>query len=98
MLLPLGLLWLAIGATVGFIVSKFVNLRGDDALGGIAVAALGAVALGAGCNVWSGHGLTGWNVWSCLLAGIGAVIAVTIWHIIRAFFVSRERGTVRRSY
>jgi uncharacterized membrane protein YeaQ/YmgE (transglycosylase-associated protein family) len=98
MLLPLMLLWLAIGAAVGYFVSKVVNLRGDDPLGGIAVAAVGAGVLGVACNLFTGYGLTGWNIWSCALAAAGGAVAVAIWHVVRAFFVSHDRGTVRRSY
>lgn len=98
MLFPFMLLWLAIGAFIGFVVSKVVNLRGDAPIGGIGVAALGAAATGITYNLYSGNGLNTWHIWSCLAAAAGAAVAVTVWHLVRSRYVSHETVHMRRSY
>jgi uncharacterized membrane protein YeaQ/YmgE (transglycosylase-associated protein family) len=98
MLFPLLLLWGAIGATIGFFVSKIVNLRGDAPIGGIGVSALSGAIAGLAWNLFSGHGFTEWTRWSCLWALIGAAVGVTVWHLIRSRYVSHAQASFRRSY
>lgn len=90
--------WIITGLIVGFIVSKVVNLRGDDPKLGIGVAAIAGLIGGIGYTVKSGAGVVGFNLWCIITAAICALIAVIAWHLIRSRSVSRERQTVRRSY
>ncbi len=98
MLFPLLLLWVAIGAIIGFVVSKIVNLRGDAPIGGIGVSALSGGIAGLTWNLFSGHGFADWTRWSCLWAAIGAGVGVAIWHVIRSRYVNHAQGSIRRSY
>lgn len=95
----LGLLgWIAVGLILGFIVSKVLNLHGDDPRLGIGVAVAGALIVGWIYCMISGTGIMLWNPWSILFAAIGAGIGLTIWHGIRSRYIPKEKGTVRRSY
>jgi uncharacterized membrane protein YeaQ/YmgE (transglycosylase-associated protein family) len=90
--------WVVIGLVVGFVVSKLINLRGDDPKLGVFAAVGGAVAAGVLHAVVSGAGVTAWNFWSLLFAAIGAAVAVAAWHLIRSRSISRERYVPRQSY
>jgi uncharacterized membrane protein YeaQ/YmgE (transglycosylase-associated protein family) len=90
--------WIVIGAVVGFIASKFVNLRGDDVRFGVACAIAGAVLAGILHAVIGGNGLNPWQPWGAVFAAIGGVVGATLWHVIRGRSISHDKGTVRRSY
>ena len=90
--------WLVVGMVVGFIVSKALNLHGDDPKLGIAVAGGGAIAGGFLYSLISGTPIEAWNPWSILFAAVGAVAGAAIWHGVRSRFVSRASYTTRRSY
>lgn len=74
--------WVLVGLLVGFIISKVLDLHGDDPRLGIGVAA----------------GVSAFNIWSLLFAAVGAGVAVAVWHMIRSKYVSRAPYTRRSSY
>ena len=90
--------WIVIGLLVGFVVSRILNLHGDDPRLGIVAGIAGAIVVAVGYTLFSGAGVTPWNVWSMLFAAIGAAIALGVWHGVRSRFVSRAPQTHRRSY
>lgn len=90
--------WVLLGLLVGFIISKLVNLRGDDPLIGILAGLAGGIAGGIGHAVFSGRGVIAWDVWNLLFAVVGAAAGASAWHAIRSRSISHERGTVRSSY
>lgn len=90
--------WILTGIIVGFVVSKVVNLRGDDPKLGIGVAAIAALLGGIVYTVRSGIGIVGFNLWCIITAAICAVVAVIVWHVIRSRSVSHEQQSIRRSY
>ena len=90
--------WVIIGLIVGFVASKLVNLRGDDPRLSIGVAAVGAVVGGAVYTFISGTGVAAWNPWSMVFAGIGGILAATVWHAVRSRYISHERYVPRKSY
>ena len=64
--------WIAVGLLVGFIVSKFLDLHGDDPRLGFAVAAGSAiVAAFIYTNIISGAAVSPWNLWSWIIASSG---------------------------
>jgi uncharacterized membrane protein YeaQ/YmgE (transglycosylase-associated protein family) len=74
--------WLFFGLITGFIASKIVNARGEGCFIDIALGVIGAVLGGAifgflGHPVWFHFSLG-----SMLVAIIGAVIVLLIWHAI----------------
>lgn len=72
--------WIILGLCAGYLGSKIVNHTGSgvvvDTLLGIAGAVVGGFAfrfLGLG-------GVTGLNLWSLLVAVVGAVLALVVYH------------------
>ena len=95
----LGLIgWIVVALLIGFIVSKVLNLHGDDPRLGIGVAVAGALIVGWIYCMASGTGITPWNPLSILFAAIGAGVALAIWHGIRSRYISKAQGSIRRSY
>jgi uncharacterized membrane protein YeaQ/YmgE (transglycosylase-associated protein family) len=90
--------WVVIGAIIGFIVSKLVNLRGDDPKLGVGAAVAGAIVAGVLHAMLSGAAVSAWNTWSVLSALAGAVVAVIVWHLVRSRTISHDVQTARRSY
>ena len=90
--------WVVIGLIVGFIVSKVLDLHGDDPKLGIAVAGVGAVVGGILYSVISGVEVSAFNPWSILSAAVGAGAGAAVWHGVRSRYVSRAAYTTRRSY
>jgi uncharacterized membrane protein YeaQ/YmgE (transglycosylase-associated protein family) len=72
--------WVVFGLFVGFIASKFVDLRGDDPRLGICMGALGGFVGGWLYSLFSGSAVTYFNTRSLLFAGIAAVVAAAAWH------------------
>jgi uncharacterized membrane protein YeaQ/YmgE (transglycosylase-associated protein family) len=90
--------WIVLGLAVGFVASKMINLRGDDPRLGIGVAAGGAILAGALYSVFSGNGVSAWNLWCGTVAALGAVLGAAVWHGVRSRYASNERQTTRSSY
>ena len=90
--------WVVVGLVAGFIVSKVINLHGDDPKLGIGVSAGGAVVGGFLYSLVSGDLVSAWNFWSIVFAALGAGAGAAIWHGVRSRYVSRESYSVRRSY
>ena len=90
--------WLVIGLLVGFIVSKTLDLHGDDPRLGIAVAVGGAIVFAALYTIISGAGVSAFNIWSIIFAAVGASAGAVTWHTIRSKYVSRTPYSRRSSY
>jgi drug/metabolite transporter (DMT)-like permease len=90
--------WLLLGLLVGFIISKSIDLHGDDPLIGILAGLGGAVVGGVGHAFLSGRGVVAWDMWNMLFTILGAAAGAGLWHGIRSRSISHERGTVRSSY
>lgn len=89
--------YLVIGAVVGAIATKIVDLRGDSPLLGVGAALAGAVLLGMIYRFASGN-VELWSLLGLGLAVVGAAVGVTIFHLVRSRSISRDRQTVRSSY
>ena len=90
--------WIVVGLLIGFIATKFVNLRGDDPRLGIFVAAGGAVVAAALYSFFSGTGVGAWTPWTLVAAAVGATAGAVVWHAVRSRYVSHERYVPRSSY
>ncbi len=77
------LAWIVLGLLAGFIGSKIVNKSGEGLLLDIVLGILGAVAGGWLFNEFGHAGVTGLNLYSLLVAVIGAVVLLVIYHAIR---------------
>jgi uncharacterized membrane protein YeaQ/YmgE (transglycosylase-associated protein family) len=77
------LAWIILGLLAGFIGSKIVNKSGEGILLDIVLGVLGAVAGGWLFNRFGAAGVTGLNLYSLLVAVIGAVVLLVIYHALR---------------
>jgi uncharacterized membrane protein YeaQ/YmgE (transglycosylase-associated protein family) len=75
--------WIVLGLIAGFIGSKLVNKHGEGMLGDILLGMVGAVVGGWVFHAIGSAGVTGFNIWSLLVAVIGAVVVLVIYHAIR---------------
>ncbi|HZS06339.1 MAG TPA: GlsB/YeaQ/YmgE family stress response membrane protein [Blastocatellia bacterium] len=77
------LAWIVLGLISGFIASKIVNKTGEGVLLDIVLGVVGAVIGGWVFNTFGMAGVTGLNLWSLLVAVIGAVLFLVIYHALR---------------
>jgi uncharacterized membrane protein YeaQ/YmgE (transglycosylase-associated protein family) len=77
------LAWIILGLIAGFIGSKIVNKTGEGMLLDIILGIVGAVIGGWVFNRFGGAGVTGLNLYSLLVAVIGSVLFLVIYHAIR---------------
>jgi uncharacterized membrane protein YeaQ/YmgE (transglycosylase-associated protein family) len=74
--------WIILGLIAGFIASKIVNKTGEGVLLDIILGIAGALVGGYLFNVFGAVGVTGFNLWSMLVAVIGAIVILVIYHAI----------------
>jgi uncharacterized membrane protein YeaQ/YmgE (transglycosylase-associated protein family) len=77
------LAWIILGLIAGFIGSKIVNKTGEGMLLDIILGIVGAVIGGWVFNRFGAAGVTGLNLYSLLVAVIGSVLFLVIYHAIR---------------
>jgi uncharacterized membrane protein YeaQ/YmgE (transglycosylase-associated protein family) len=77
------LAWIVLGLLAGFIGSKLVNKRGEGILLDIILGVVGAIAGGWLFNLFGASGVTGLNLYSLLVAVVGAVVVLVVYHAIR---------------
>ena len=77
------LTWIVLGLVAGFIGSKIVNKTGEGILLDIVLGIVGAVVGGWLFSAFGSSGVTGLNLYSLLVAVIGAVIFLFAYHGIR---------------
>jgi uncharacterized membrane protein YeaQ/YmgE (transglycosylase-associated protein family) len=76
------LAWIILGLIAGFIASKLVNKRGEGLFLDIILGIVGAIVGGWLFNRFGAAGVTGLNVYSLIVAVIGAVVFLLIYHAI----------------
>jgi uncharacterized membrane protein YeaQ/YmgE (transglycosylase-associated protein family) len=77
------LAWIVLGLIAGFIASKIVNKHGEGFFLDIILGIVGAVAGGWIFSAFGAHGVTGVNLYSILVAVVGAVVVLAIYHALR---------------
>jgi uncharacterized membrane protein YeaQ/YmgE (transglycosylase-associated protein family) len=76
------LAWLVLGLIAGFIGSKIVNRSGEGLVLDIVLGVVGAVVGGFLFNTFGAAGVTGLNLYSLLVAVIGAVVVLVLYHML----------------
>ncbi len=74
--------WIIFGLITGFIASKVMNDRGEGCLINIALGLVGAMVGGFIFSQIGGSAITGFNLYSMLVAVIGAIVVLAIYHAI----------------
>lgn len=77
------LAWVVLGLLAGFIASKLVNNRGEGLVLDILLGVVGAIVGGWLFNTFGAAGVTGLNVYSLLVAVVGSVCFLLIYHALR---------------
>jgi uncharacterized membrane protein YeaQ/YmgE (transglycosylase-associated protein family) len=77
------LAWIVLGLIAGFIASKIVNKSGEGIFLDILLGIVGAVIGGWVFTRFGAAGVTGVNLYSILVAVVGSVIFLLVYHMIR---------------
>jgi uncharacterized membrane protein YeaQ/YmgE (transglycosylase-associated protein family) len=77
------LAWIVLGLIAGFIGSKIVNKTGEGIVTDILLGIVGAVVGGFIFRAVGASGVSGLNLYSFIVAVIGSVVFLVIYHAIR---------------
>jgi uncharacterized membrane protein YeaQ/YmgE (transglycosylase-associated protein family) len=77
------LAWIVLGLIAGFIGSKIVNRRGEGLVVDLILGIVGAFAGGWLFNTFGAAGVTGLNLYSLVVAVVGAIVVLVVYHAIR---------------
>jgi uncharacterized membrane protein YeaQ/YmgE (transglycosylase-associated protein family) len=77
------LAWIVLGLVAGFIASKLVNKQGEGFLLDIALGIVGAIVGGWLFGLFGGSHVSGLNLYSLLVAVVGAIAVLFVYHVIR---------------
>ena len=77
------LAWIVLGLIAGFIGSKIVNKSGEGVILDIILGIVGVVFGGWVFTRFGAAGVTGLNLYSLLVAVVGSVLFLVIYHAIR---------------
>ncbi len=72
--------WIVLGLIAGFIASKLINKSGEGLLLDIGLGVVGAVVGGWLFNAFGMVGVSGLNLYSLLVAVLGAVVVLVVYH------------------
>jgi len=84
------LAWIFLGLIAGFLASKVFNRSGSGIVLDIFLGIIGAVIGGWVFDALGAAGVTGFNLWSILVAFVGAVLLLLAWHGVQG---SKSRGS-----
>jgi len=76
------LAWIVLDLIAGFIASKLNVVTGQGILMDIVLGIVGAVVGGYLFDMIGQTGITGFNIWSMLVAIVGAVLVLWIYHAV----------------
>jgi uncharacterized membrane protein YeaQ/YmgE (transglycosylase-associated protein family) len=76
------IVWLVLGLIAGFIASKIVNKTGEGVVLDIVLGIVGAVVGGFLFSLVGAEPVTGFNLYSIIVAVIGAIVVLVIYHAI----------------
>jgi len=75
--------WIVLGGLAGWVASMIAGTNARQGLlGNIIAGIIGAFVGGFILNLFGGSGVTGFNLWSFLVALLGAVVVLFIWRAI----------------
>src|ERR1700730_10048717 len=73
--------WILLGLVAGFIGGKIVNKQGQGMLMDIVVGIVGAIVGGLVFSLFGATGVTGFNIYSLIVAVIGSVVVLWLYHM-----------------
>ena len=76
------LAWIVLGLIAGFVGSKIVNRTGEGIVLDVVLGIVGAVVGGFLFNLFGAAGVTGLNLYSFIVAIVGAVVVLLVYHAV----------------
>jgi uncharacterized membrane protein YeaQ/YmgE (transglycosylase-associated protein family) len=76
------IVWIVFGLIAGFIASRIVDRTGQGLILDVVLGVVGAVVGGWVFTFFGADGVTGFNVYSMVVAVVGAIIVLVIYHAI----------------
>jgi len=74
--------WLVLGLIAGFIGSKIVNKHGEGLIRDIILGVVGALVGGFIFHFFGAAGITGFNLYSMIVAVVGSVVVLVLYNAI----------------
>ena len=74
--------WIILGLIAGFIGSKIVDRQGQGFWLDIVLGIIGALVGGFLCDLFGATGVTGLNIYSMIVAVIGAIVVLLIYNAV----------------
>ena len=74
--------WIVFGLIAGFIASKIVNKQGEGFIVDVVLGDVGAVVGGYIMSFFGGSGVNGFNIPSMIVAILGAIVVLFIYHAV----------------
>ncbi|MFC7399076.1 GlsB/YeaQ/YmgE family stress response membrane protein [Chelatococcus sp. GCM10030263] len=74
--------WIVLGLIAGYLGSKIVNKSGQGVLLDIVLGVVGAIVGGVLFTFFGMSGVTGFNIYSLIVAVIGAVVVLWLYHAV----------------
>jgi uncharacterized membrane protein YeaQ/YmgE (transglycosylase-associated protein family) len=74
--------WLILGLIAGFIASRIVNKAGEGLILDIVLGVVGAIVGGYLFSLFGASGVTELNLYSLLVAIVGAIVVLVVYHTI----------------
>jgi uncharacterized membrane protein YeaQ/YmgE (transglycosylase-associated protein family) len=74
--------WIVLGLIAGYIASKIVNKQGSGIIVDIILGIVGAIVGGVIFTQFGAAPVTGFNIYSMLVAIVGAIVVLWLYHII----------------
>jgi len=82
--------WIVLGLVSGFIASHLVNHRGEGMVLDVLLGIVGAIVGGRLFQAFGEAGVQGLNLYSIVVAVIGAIVVLFVYHIIRRGVIGRR--------
>jgi uncharacterized membrane protein YeaQ/YmgE (transglycosylase-associated protein family) len=76
--------WLVVGLIAGFIGSKIVNKSGEGLIRDLILGVIGGLVGGEIFQALGYAGVSGINLWSILVAVVGSIIVLVVYHAVVA--------------
>jgi uncharacterized membrane protein YeaQ/YmgE (transglycosylase-associated protein family) len=74
--------WVILGLIAGFIGSKIINRTGEGLIMDIVLGIVGAMVGGFIFSFFGAAGVTGLNIYSLIVAVVGAIVVLWLYHMI----------------
>jgi len=73
--------WIVLGLIAGFIASKIVDARGQGLMLDLVLGIVGAIVGGLLFSAFGASGVTGFDIYSLIVAIIGSVVVLWLYHL-----------------